>query len=109
MKRTQFDRRRWLQYVSLGAACTCSSRWTPAIAAVTDAAAKQGRHCVVLWMSGGPSQIDTFDMKPDHANGGSIKQISTSVPGIGFQRAFAKACQAGRFAGNPARYEHQRG
>jgi hypothetical protein len=26
--------------------------------------------------------MDTFDMKPDHSNGGPIKEISTSVPGI---------------------------
>ena len=42
------------------------------------------RHCIVLWMAGGPSQIDTFDMKPDHANGGEFKEISTSVPGLRF-------------------------
>ena len=33
-------------------------------------------------MSGGPSQIDTFDPKPGHANGGPFKPIETSVPGI---------------------------
>ena len=33
-------------------------------------------------MSGGPSQLDTFDPKPDHANGGPIRPIETSVPGI---------------------------
>ena len=33
-------------------------------------------------MSGGPSQIDTFDPKPGHANGGPFKPIQTSVPGI---------------------------
>ena len=33
-------------------------------------------------MTGGPSQIDTFDLKPGHANGGPFKAIETSVPGI---------------------------
>jgi hypothetical protein len=33
-------------------------------------------------MNGGPSQIDTFDLKPGHANGGPFKEIATSVPGI---------------------------
>ena len=33
-------------------------------------------------MSGGPSQLDTFDLKPGHANGGPIQPIETSVPGI---------------------------
>ena len=41
-----------------------------------------GRSCILLWMTGGPSQIDTFDPKPGHANGGPFKAIETSVPGI---------------------------
>jgi hypothetical protein len=33
-------------------------------------------------MHGGPSQIDTFDLKPGHENGGPFREIQTSVPGI---------------------------
>jgi hypothetical protein len=33
-------------------------------------------------MNGGPSQMDTFDLKPGTPNGGEYKEISTSVPGI---------------------------
>ena len=33
-------------------------------------------------MTGGPSQLDTFDLKPGHANGGPFQPIETSVPGI---------------------------
>jgi hypothetical protein len=33
-------------------------------------------------MDGGPSQMDTFDLKPGHANGGPFREIATSVPGI---------------------------
>ncbi|MEX0679456.1 MAG: DUF1501 domain-containing protein, partial [Pirellulales bacterium] len=40
------------------------------------------RSCILLWMNGGPSQMDTFDLKPGHENGGSFKEIATSVPGI---------------------------
>lgn len=40
------------------------------------------RSCILLWMSGGPSQMDTFDLKPGHENGGPFKEIETSVPGI---------------------------
>jgi uncharacterized protein (DUF1501 family) len=35
-------------------------------------------------MSGGPSQTDTFDMKPNHANGGEFSEVATNVPGIRF-------------------------
>src|SRR5262249_7533532 len=37
---------------------------------------------ILLWMSGGPSQTDTFDLKPGHANGGPFKEIATGTPGI---------------------------
>jgi hypothetical protein len=33
-------------------------------------------------MPGGPTQTDTFDMKPGHENGGQFKPVSTSVPGL---------------------------
>lgn len=61
-----------------------STGWLSRIAPAAEAAAREGKHCVLLWMAGGPSQMDTFDMKPDHPNGGSFKEISTSVPGVRF-------------------------
>jgi hypothetical protein len=33
-------------------------------------------------MNGGPSQMDTFDLKPGHPNGGPYKERETAVPGI---------------------------
>jgi hypothetical protein len=59
------------------------SGWLPRMAAAAgDAVAKRGKSCILLWMQGGPSQLDTFDLKPGHANGGTFKEISTAVPGI---------------------------
>ena len=40
------------------------------------------KSCILLWMTGGPSQTDTFDPKPGHANGGEFKPIETAVPGM---------------------------
>lgn len=43
------------------------------------------RHSVILlWMTGGPSHIDTWDMKPDRPpeNRGPFKPISTKLPGV---------------------------
>ena len=34
--------------------------------------------CILLWLEGGPSQVDTWDPKPNS----SFKPISTNVPGI---------------------------
>lgn len=43
---------------------------------------RQGMACILLWMQGGPSQLETFDPKPEHENGGPTGVISTSVPGV---------------------------
>ncbi|HEV3027861.1 MAG TPA: DUF1501 domain-containing protein, partial [Planctomycetota bacterium] len=40
------------------------------------------RSCIVLWMDGGPSQIDTFDPKPGRASGGEFGAQKTAVPGM---------------------------
>ena len=41
------------------------------------------KKCILLWMSGGPSHMDTWDLKPDsEKNGGEFKPIDTSAPGV---------------------------
>lgn len=50
----------------------------------TDAAEqvrKQQKHCILLWMNGGCSQFETFDMKPGRPTGGPFRPISTNVTG----------------------------
>ncbi len=37
---------------------------------------------IVLWMGGGPSQLDTWDPKPGHENGGPYRAIKTPVDGM---------------------------
>src|SRR5438128_592342 len=76
------SRRDFLRLASLGAFGFSSSRWLPALAADAAAHPARKRACILLWMSGGPSQTDTFDLKPGHANGGQFKPIDTSVPSI---------------------------
>jgi Protein of unknown function (DUF1501) len=56
--------------------------WLETLAADTANHPQRKRSCILLWMSGGPSQLETFDLKPGHANGGPFKPIATSVPGI---------------------------
>jgi Protein of unknown function (DUF1501) len=48
--------------------------------------------CILLWMAGGPSHIDTFDPKPDAPANvrGEFKPIDTSVPGIRISEHFPK-------------------
>src|SRR5437016_13915407 len=67
------------------------SGWLPRLAAAAgEAVANRGKSCILLWMQGGPSQLDTFDLKPGHANGGPFKAIATSVPGIRISEHLSK-------------------
>jgi hypothetical protein len=45
-------------------------------------AAEQQKHVILLWMSGGPSQFETWDPKPGTPTGGPHLSIPTSVPGL---------------------------
>jgi hypothetical protein len=56
--------------------------WTDAICLSAEQMRERGMACILLWMSGGPSQFETFSPKPGHPNGGETKAISTAVPGI---------------------------
>jgi hypothetical protein len=58
------------------------SGWLEAMAQDAAADPKRKRACILLWMNGGPSQMDTFDLKPGHPNGGPFEEIDTKVPGI---------------------------
>jgi uncharacterized protein (DUF1501 family) len=46
------------------------------------AGAAKAKSVILLWMGGGPSQLDTFDPKPGVANGGPHKAVDTSAKGI---------------------------
>jgi hypothetical protein len=39
---------------------------------------KNGKSAILLWMGGGPSTMDIWDLKPDAATGGPFKPIGTS-------------------------------
>ncbi len=40
------------------------------------------KHCIFLWMNGGVSQFESFDMKPGRPSGGLYRPISTNLPGV---------------------------
>jgi hypothetical protein len=76
------SRRQWLKLAAAGVSVTSQSGWIETLAADAAAHPKRRRACILLWMSGGPSQTDTFDPKPGHENGSLVKSIETAVPGI---------------------------
>ena len=48
--------------------------------------APRAKQCIVLFMNGGPSQLDTFDPKPGTPNAGTFSAIPTSAEGIRFSQ-----------------------
>jgi len=90
-----FSRRILLKTFFAGTAGISTSGWFPAFARALELEPKRRRHCVLLWMSGGPSQTDTFDLKPNHENGGEFKEIETSAPGLQISEHLPKLAQFG--------------
>lgn len=88
-------RRQWLRSSGLGLVGASLSGWLPVLAGEA-AASRPKRHCILLWMNGGPSQLDTFDMKPGHANGGQFKPIATAATGLQISEHLPKLAAHGQ-------------
>ena len=76
------SRRELMKLSAAGVVGYSMSGWLEALANQAADNPQRRRSCILLWMNGGPSQMDTFDLKPGHANGGPYREIQTSVPGI---------------------------
>jgi Protein of unknown function (DUF1501) len=108
------SRRSLLRGLIAGAAGVGVSAWMPAFAEVFANDPARRRHCVLLWMPGGPTQTDTFDMKPGHANGGEFREIATSVPGLRFSEHLPRLARLAEYLGlvrgmSTAEGDHGRG
>src|SRR5882724_8033541 len=79
---SRLSRRDWLKLSAAGVIGYSMSGWLEAMAQVAAGNPQRRRSCILLWMNGGPSQMDTFDLKPNHENGGPSREIPTAVPGI---------------------------
>lgn len=83
-------RRQMLQALGGSLLGFSAAPFLPALASEAASEPKRRRQCIVLWMTGGATQTDTFDMKPGHANGGEFKEASTHVPGLKFSEHLPK-------------------
>ena len=85
----QFTRREWLTAAAAGVSGVSLSGWLAPLAAAAEQQSATPRSsrpksCILLWMDGGPSHIETFDPKPGAPANitGDLRAISTSVDGI---------------------------
>jgi hypothetical protein len=76
------SRRDWLRLAGLGA----FGLSLPGLLRAADSsrAGPAARSCVLFLLHGGPSQLDTFDLKPDAPDNirGAFRPMATSVPGV---------------------------
>src|SRR6266704_3645496 len=88
------NRRELLKLSAAGILTTSFSGWLNVLAA---RAAEEGqaprKRCILLWMDGGPSHKDTFDLRPGTDQGGPFHQVQTNVPGIQISEHFPQFAQ----------------
>ena len=88
------SRRELMKLTAAGVIGTSMSGWLGVLASHAAQAPAQAqtrrKNCILLWMDGGPSHKDTFDLKPGTANGGPYRAIQTSVPGIQISEHFPR-------------------
>ncbi|MCD0461082.1 DUF1501 domain-containing protein [Roseiconus lacunae] len=77
----RFSRRDLVRIAAASFGGICCSPWLPRLAKAAGGK-RPPKACILLWMSGGPSQMETLSPKPGHGNGGPTRAISTAVPGI---------------------------
>jgi uncharacterized protein (DUF1501 family) len=93
----EFSRRDFVRMSLASAFGFAACPWLPRLAAASGK--KPAKACIVLWMSGGPSQTDTWDLKPGHKNGGPFKEIATPVPGLRISEHLPKLAAAAKDLG----------
>jgi hypothetical protein len=87
---TELSRRDWLKLSAAGVSAVSLSGWFKVLASRAASSGIKHKSCILLWMDGGPSHKDTFDMKPGTKDAGEFKPIPTSVPGIQISEHFPK-------------------
>jgi hypothetical protein len=101
------------EFVAAATASSLLGSWFSRLAAH---AADQPRKksCILLWMSGGPSHLDTFDLKPEAPAEirGEFRPIETSAPGVQISEHFPKLAKSMQHAAvlrgmNTAESDHQ--
>jgi hypothetical protein len=76
-------RRHFMSHLAGAAALAApATAFTNSILANATDMKKRHKSAILLWMGGGPSTMDIWDLKPGAATGGPFKQISTSADGV---------------------------
>ncbi len=78
MSNLDLSRRHLLRVGAVSTAVSMSGWMGQLARAAEETKTKPKRSCILLWMNGGPSTIDLWDLKPGHENGGPYKEIEAA-------------------------------
>ncbi len=97
-QRPALSRRELLRVGGIGAAGLALPQWLAAAAQGSKQSSERGCKadaCIVLYLNGGPSHLDMWDLKPDAPIEirGEFQPIATSVPGVQFSEHLPKTAQ----------------
>ena len=77
----RMSRRKSLMTLSAAAGASWLTSLAESLARASETSSSgRPKSLLILWMQGGPSQLETFDPHPNTKIGGQVKAISTSVP-----------------------------
>src|SRR5688572_24787055 len=60
---------------------------------VSEELRRNQKRCILLWLAGGASQLETFDPKPGVRTGGPFQSIQTNVTGIRISELMPRMAQ----------------
>ena len=103
------SRRDLLRFSAAGAAFASQSGWLDRLAAHAAETGTKPKSCILLWMEGGASHKDTFDLKPGTPRRRRVQADSHLRPRDRDQRAPSQTRPPDAPRGRPPGNEHQPG
>jgi len=88
------SRRRDFIKIAFGASAAAGLSGRFLLPAFPAAAPARAKSVILLWMQGGPSQLDTFDPKPGAETGGPHKAVETKTAGLFVSEHLPRLAQA---------------
>jgi len=91
--RDPMPRRSFLRFMAAG---TAAMAFAPGRALARAGKSPKAKSVILLWMGGGPSQLDTFDPKPGVETGGEFRAIDTPVRGMRVAEVLPRVAAQGK-------------
>jgi uncharacterized protein (DUF1501 family) len=90
--RTALSRRTWLKTAAAAGVSGWTAPWWTSLLSAAEPRAP-AKACILIFLEGGPSQIDTFDPKPGTKHGGPVEAIDTKLSGVKFSQYLPRLAQ----------------